>query len=109
VDDLKYLEEHPFKYADEHMDVVMEVCPTCQVLQQPHVKVCMRFGKDDREPAHIEYDTVTHGLEGLLRAALTLVAGGQPGAWDYVYSIAAWHMMLPGTPMLETPPKSRAH
>ncbi len=109
MDDLKYLEDHPFKYADEHMDVVMEVCPMCQALQSPHVKVRVDFACDPTEPARQEYHTVDHGLHGLLCLACKLAENNQAGVWDFIYSMAAWRMMLPGVQALPTPPKSRAH
>ncbi len=112
MDDLKYLEEHPFKYADGRLDVSMGVCLTCSAMQTPHVLVYMQtIETKDEPPERLEYPTVHHALLGMLRAGYTLANSEQPhpSAWDFIYSVAAWRMMLPGTLMLDTPPKSRPH
>lgn len=98
MDALKYLAENPFTFKDEHMDVSMGVCLTCRAMQEPHVLVYAQSSDTPHEPPEqLEYDTVEHALVGLLRAGYTLASSEppHPSAWDFIYSIAAWRMMLP--------------
>jgi TRAP-type mannitol/chloroaromatic compound transport system permease small subunit len=91
------------------MEASMEVCLACSKLDVPHVKVRLQYTEATDPAAIMEYDTVEHALVGLLRAAYTMAEGGHYATWDFIYSLAAWRMMMPGFQNLPTPMPSRAH
>lgn len=110
VDDLEYLAEHPFEYADADMKLSMEVCPTCAALQEPHVRVRLELSdQPGKEADRREFATVTHALNALLHFACKLSEKDYRSIWDLVYSVAAWRMMLPGVVTLPPSQAPKAH